>query len=254
VEQKTDNAGRKIFLLYPHSVIRDEMLDWLIMAGYETYTVVNEKRALKLLAKFPASIMFINIDEGLKENEWEAYIRGILDNPDTKNSLLGIMSYNQDRDLMKKYLIELALPCGYILLKHGFEESKQIILGALEANETHGRRKYIRADCEDDRNAVINFKDDNGILHGKILDISSIGITARFDINVNLPPNSFIRNVQLKLHGGILMTDIIVMGQRKDDKSVYIMIYASKLSEDNKLVIHHYIKHCLQKYMDALIV
>ena len=63
-------AGKKVFLLYHHSVIRDDMLDMLIMAGFETYTLVDEKKAQKLLTKFPDSILFINIDEGLKEKEW----------------------------------------------------------------------------------------------------------------------------------------------------------------------------------------
>jgi hypothetical protein len=60
MEQQLDALGKKIFLLYPHSVIHDEMPDILIMAGYETYTVQDEKRARKLLEKFPGSIMFIN--------------------------------------------------------------------------------------------------------------------------------------------------------------------------------------------------
>jgi hypothetical protein len=252
MEQKTEVAGRKIFFLYPHSVIQDEMLDWLIMAGYETYTVVNEKRAQKFLAKFPGSIMFINIDEGLREREWEAYIRGILSDPKTKESRLGIMSYNQDRNLMEKYLIEMVLPCGYIQLKLGFEESRNIILNALEANEAHGRRKCIRADCGDDVNAIMNFKDGKDLHLGKILDISSTGIAARMQKRIDLPANTLIKNVQIKLRGGILMADMIVMGQRMNDKSVYIMLFASKFSEEEKLVIHHYIKYCLQKYMDGL--
>jgi hypothetical protein len=65
--EQLPGEGKKIFLLHPHSVIREDMLDILIMAGYETYTVLDEKRARKLLEKFPGSIMFINIDEGLKE-------------------------------------------------------------------------------------------------------------------------------------------------------------------------------------------
>jgi len=252
MEKQISTVGKKIFLLYPHSVIRDEMLDWLIMAGYETYTVVSEKKALKLLEKFPGSIMFINIDEGLKEDEWEKYIRGVLEDPKTRDTRLGIMSYNQDQKLMKKYLMELVLPCGYIQLKLGFEESKNIIINALEANEAQGRRKCIRADCESDINAFMNFKDDLGLRQGKILDISSTGIAARIQTAADLPSNSLIKNVQLKLRGGILMSDMIVMGHRMNDKTVHVMLFASRLSEDDKLVIHRYIKQCLQKYMDSL--
>jgi len=252
MEKQNNIFGKKIFLLYPHSVIRDDMLDWLIMAGYETYTLTSEKKAIKLMEKFPGSIMFINIDEGLKEDEWEKFIRSVLDDPKTKDTLLGIMSYNQDKKLMKKYLMELVLPCGYIQLKLGFEESKNIIINALEANEAQGRRKYIRADCEGDINAIMNFKDDMGLRQGKILDISSTGIAARIQTTTDLPSNSLIKNVQLKLRGGLLMSDMVVMGHRMNDKTVYVMLFASKLPKDDKLVIHRYIKQCLQKYIDTL--
>jgi hypothetical protein len=252
MDQQPDTQGKKIFLLHPHSVIHQEMLDLLIMAGYETYTILDEKRARKLLEKFPGSIMFINIDEGLKEPEWEAYIRGIMDDPKTKGSSLGIMSYNQDKTLMQKYLMDLAIPCGYIQLKLGLQESTRIILAALDANEAKGRRKYIRADCEDDINATMNFKESMEIFHGKILDISSAGIAARVEKGPALPPNSVLHEVQCKLRGGLFMTDMIFMGKRRDDQSNYIFLFDPKISQDNKLTIHRYIKLCLQKYIDTL--
>ena len=252
MEKQPDALGKKIFLLRPHSVIRDDMLDILIMAGYETYTIFDEKKAKKLLAKFPGSIMFINIDDGLKESEWEAYIKGIIEDSTTKESRLGIMSYNHDHDLMRKYLIDLAIPCGYVQLKLGLKESTKIILGALEANEARGRRKFIRTDCDDDLNATINFKDSSGLCHGKILDISSAGIAAKFEKVSDLTLNNHLKDVQLKLRGGIVMTDMACMGQRRDNKSIYILVFDSKLPMESKLTIHRYIKQCLQKYIDAL--
>jgi hypothetical protein len=252
MDRPPDAQGKKIFLLHPHSVIHQEMLDILIMAGYETYTLLDEKKARKLLEKFPGSIMFINIDEGLKEPEWETYMRGIMDDPKTKESRLGIMSYNQDKALMQKYLMDLAIPCGYIQLKLGLQESTRIILAALEANEARGRRKYIRADCEEDINATMNFKEGSAMVHGKILDISSAGIAARVEKAPALAPNSVVREIQCKLRGGLFMTDAIFMGTRRDDKSDYIFLFDPKMSQDNKLTVHRYIKLCLQKYIDAL--
>ena len=252
MEQIPDNQGKKIFLLYPHSVIRDDMLDVLIMAGYETYTLVDEKKAQKLLMKFPGSIMFINIDEGLKEHEWETYIRGIQEDPKTKSSSLGIMSYNQDKVLMKKYLIDMAIPCGYVQLKLGLQESTRIIIGALEANEARGRRKCIRADCEDDISSTLNFRGDSGLFHGKILDISSAGVAAKFEKPFALTTNAVLHEVQLRLRGGLVMTDMILMGQRRDNKQVYILLFEPNISTESKLIIHRYIKQCLQRYINGL--
>jgi len=252
MDKRPDSLGKKTFLLHPHSVIREEMLDYLIMAGFETYTLLDETRARKLLVKFPGSIMFINIDEGLKESEWEAYIRELQENPQTKDCRLGIVSYNQDKELMQKYLMEITIPCGYIQLKLGIKESTKIILTALEANEARGQRKYLRADCREDISSTLNYKESMGTFHGNILDISSAGIAAKFDKFAALPNNSVLKDVQLKLRGGLILTDMILMGQRQDDKKVFILLFTNKLTDDNKRVIHHYIKQCLQRYIDAL--
>jgi hypothetical protein len=245
--------GKKVFLLYPHSVIHEEMLDILIMNGFETYTLVDHKKALKILVLFPDSIMFINIDEGMPEKDWEVYIKDIQKNSVTSGTRLGIMSYNQDKALMEKYLMKIEVPCGYIQLKLGIQESTRIILAALQANEAKGRRKYIRAFCEDDNYATMNYKDSEVFFQGKLLDISSAGIAARIPKFPDLPPNSLLRNIQLKLRGALVMTDAVLMGKRQDDKDVWILIFApSKLTSESKLVIHHYIKQCLQRYIDLL--
>ncbi|MDR1618002.1 MAG: PilZ domain-containing protein [Treponema sp.] len=246
-------AGKKIFLLYPPSVIHDEMIDILIMSGFETYTLLDHKKALHILEKFPGSIMFINIDERMSEGEWEGYIRDILENPKTKDTRLGILSYNQDRKLMEKYLMHLALPCGYIQLKLGIQESTKIMINALEANEARGRRKFIRASCEDDPNATMNYKDPGCLFQGKILDISSAGIAARIKDFFDYPANSMLKEVQLKLRGALVMSNMVLMGKRKDDLDVQILLFDSaRMDRDYKLVIHHYIKLSLQKYIDSL--
>jgi hypothetical protein len=243
--------GKKIFILYPHSVIQDEMLDILIMAGFESYVVHDHKRALKLLEKFPDSIMFINIDEGLQEKEWDAYVRGIQEDSKTKDSRLGILSYNTDQKLRQKYLMDLSVPCGYIQLKLGVRESTRIMLNVLEANEARGRRKYIRAFCEGDINATVNIKGPGGLYYGKIMDISAAGIAARFDKFEDLPPNTLIRAIQLKLRGGLVLTDAVLMGKRQDNVLVFLFDPAG-MNPDHKLTIHHYIKYTLQHYLDNL--
>ena len=251
--EQPEDLGKKVFLLYPHSVIHEEMLDILIMSGFETYILRDHKRAVKILERFPGSIMFINIDEGMREREWEMYVRELQENPKTATARLGILSYNQDKALMEKYLMDMSLPCGYIQLKLGIQESTKIILNALQANEAKGRRKYIRVFCADDLYTTMNYKCPEGLFQGKILDISSAGIAAKIAHFPAMPANAVLRNIQMKLRGGMVMTDAILMGLRQDDKEVLILLFdPSTLNQNNKLVIHHYIKLCLQKYIDDL--
>jgi hypothetical protein len=98
----------------------------------------------------------------------------------------------------------------------------------------------------------MNYKGENATYHGKILDISSAGIAAKLDKFEDLPVNSLLRSIQIKLRGGIIMTDMILMGKRRDNPLIHILLFDPKMSQDNKLIIHRYIKICLQKYIDTL--
>ncbi|MDR1507038.1 MAG: PilZ domain-containing protein [Treponema sp.] len=251
-QSDSELTGKKIFILHPHSVIQDEMLDILIMAGFESYTVHDDKRAIKLLIRFPGSIMFVNIDEGHSEQEWESYIRGVQESPKTRDSKLGILSYNTDQKLMQKYLMDIAVPCGYIQLKLGIKESTRIMLTALEANEARGRRKFIRANCGDDANATVNIKGAGGVYYGKILDISASGIAARFDKVEEYAPNTPVREVQLKLRGSLVLVNTTFMGKRADN--VCVLLFDAKMDQGQKLVVHRFIKYTLQRSMDNLAI
>jgi hypothetical protein len=243
--------GRKVFFLYPHSVIQDDLVDELIMQGFEIYILRDHRRARKLIERFPGSIMFINIDERLEEPEWEAYIREIQENPSI-TTRLGILSYNTDRALMEKYLMDIMVPCGYVQLKQGTKESALIIRNALLANEAKGRRKSFRAICEEG-SGVMNFKGDSWAINGAILDISSAGFAAKMERPQKLEKNTLLRKVQLKLRGSPAMADLIYLGPRYDDPDIWVLLFdPTSITDDAKLAINHFIKLCLQRLIDTV--
>jgi hypothetical protein len=99
----------------------------------------------------------------------------------------------------------------------------------------------------------MNYKTYEHLYQGKILDISAAGIAARIPNFPEMPPNSLLQGIQMKLRGGVVMLDAVLMGKRRDDKDVWILLFdPSKMSTDYKLVIHRYIKLSLQKYIDQL--
>lgn len=244
--------GRKIFFLYPQSVIQDSVLDVLIMSGFEVYTLHDHQRARLLLSHFTGSILFINIDQGLQEKEWESYIRNIQEDPAAKESRLGILSYNTDQKLMQKYLMDLALPCGYVQLKLGLQASTEILLAALRANEAKGRRSCIRAFCADDEYATMNYKSQDRMYYGKILDVSSAGIAVKFDKPLDLPANFLMQGIQLKLRAALIMTDGVLMALRRGDPHVRVILFSHRMTQKDKLAIHHYIKQRIQYHIDQL--
>jgi hypothetical protein len=251
--QDANNVGKKVFFLYPPSVIRDEVFDLLITAGYEAYGLHDHDRTRKLLARFPGSILFVNLDQRFEEVEWEGYIRSIQDNPATEESRLGILSYNENPALRKKYLMDMAIACGYIQLKLGVRESTQIILDALAANEARGQRRYIRATCDGERNVDFNYRDLRGTLHtGRILDISSVGMAAAFDQPEYFELSASLSDVQIRLRGVLFLVKAKVMGRRGGSGNVWIVLFEGVLGDNAKKALHHFIKQQIQRDIDTM--
>ena len=248
-----DPSGKKVFILYPHSVIKEKMLDSLIQHGFETYTLRDYKKAFRALERFPDSILLINIDEKLPDEKWETYIDRMLKDAKTKNSRLGVLSYNYDQELVKKYQDDMAVPCGYIKLSLSLRESTEIILNTLHANEARGRRQHLRAFCEEGILASLSFHIDNKTYRSKILDISEAGLATRIQGLPEFASNIRFRDAQLKLHRKLLSTDLILAGKRRDDASVLIMLFdPEKLDDHANHSIRHFIIENLQSYIEKI--
>lgn len=247
---ETHNLGKKIFFLYPHSVIQDELIEQMLDDEYEVYMIKDHKRALDIMKQNPGSICFVNIDEGLNEPEWEAYVRDLVAEKETSGILVGILSYNSDKDLMQKYLMEVGVQCGYIQLKLGLEESAAIIRKVLTANEARGRRRYVRAICEQDPLSQVNITTDAGTLTGNILDISSVGISCSFEHDPMYEKNTLLSNVQLVLRGARVKTEGVVLGFREEDVRRYVILFKG-LSAESKKKIRKYIYATLQQTVGA---
>jgi hypothetical protein len=154
---------------------------------------------------------------------------------------------------MEKYLMQINVPCGYIQLKLGIQESTKIIHDALYANEANGRRKYLRAFCKDEAHVTMNYKCDEGFFQGQILDISAAGISAKISKFPNFKPHTLLAGVQLNLRGARIMTDAILVGKRGDKPDEYILLFdTTKMKLSSKQTIHRFIKQVLQKYIDEL--
>jgi len=243
-----NDLGKKVFFLYPPSVIRDELVSRLLEQEYEVYMLKDLAMANRLMVLYPDSLVFINIDTGLSEGEWEKWVRDTQQNPATDGIGIGIVSYNIDEDLQRKYLMDIGIPCGFIKLKLGIEESTRILLATLKANEAKGRRKYVRASCEHDTISSINIREGPIKSIGKIVDISAVGFSCILDPDPAFQKNTVLHDVQLKLRASLVrLTSVVVFGTRmKDDRTMYVMLFSPKMEQLSRDKIRNYIQIALQ--------
>ena len=249
-EASGNDLGKKVFFLYPHSVIQEELITHIIQNEFEVYLINDHRKLLPLLTKYNNSILFINIDERLKEKEWEDYIRTIMHNEKTQGVQIGILTYNEDKELARKYLMDLMIQGGYIQLKLGLKESTKIILKTLMANEARGKRRFVRAACPKNIPTEFNVQVGPSMYEGHIKDISSAGMACFFNKEVDLPAKTELSKIQLKLRSRIVMVSGIVAGKREDQgKMLYVVLFTKFISTDARQRISTFIYRTLQAEM-----
>jgi hypothetical protein len=226
---ESGSQSRKVFFLYPHSVIRDELIAEIIRNEYEVYFIYDHVRLLRLLESYRDAIVFINIDEGQIEPEWEQYIRKLMSTQGLKGIGLGILTYYNKVELQQKYLMEIGIPCGYIRLSQGAKESSRIILKILEANEARGRRRYVRVSCGNEEGASFNMKFKDDMFHGQILDISSAGMACRLNKKADIMIRTILPDIQLNLKGIIAHVTGVIGAVRQGNEPVFVIMFDQKM-------------------------
>jgi hypothetical protein len=242
--------GRKIFFLYPHTIIKEIIQD-IVRQEYEAYILEDHLTALKILAKYRDSILFINIDEILKEEEWHKYVASLLADPLTKDTQIGILTYyDRSREVVEKYLLDLRIECGFVRIKMAPEKCLEILLKTLEANEAKGRRKYVRALCNEKLD-LFNIIWKNNRFQGCLVDLSMVGMACFFnDAFLKLAPGTLITNIQLVLRGSSCILTGVVMKEipQPGGRVLYIIMFERKgIKLEIEQKIHNFIFHRLQE-------
>jgi hypothetical protein len=250
MNEKTERAiAKKVFFLYPHSVIQDQLVTLLVQTEFEVALVNDHRKATQLLFRYPSSIMFINIEAGMEEAAWESFIRAVLADCPKHDARIGILIYNPTAELAQKYLMDVGVQCGFIALKLGLTESAKIILKTLEANEARGDRKFVRVKCPTGKSSV-NINHLGKTLTGPILDVSSAGFACEIDDEVK--PQTQLADIQMVVWGTIIKATGIVMGQRQLDggKRVAVIMFDEGLPKESKTKVYQTVRKILQAEID----
>ena len=251
-----DNAsgalGKKIFFLYPTAVVQNRIIVELAQQEYETYIAKDKDTLRRVLKKYPDSIVFVDINEGQPEKEWDAWVSGVMNAPETRDIAIGIVTANDDELIKRKYLILLKVPCGYTVLKFDLDKAITHIIDILQGANAKGRRKYLRAITGSEANATLNLPLNGMFVNGHIKDISVVGFSCVLEGNPDIAKNTLLKNIQVKLQSSLLKTEGIVIGSRMDDKEkAYVFLFTQRIDPEVRTKIRKYIQHNLQTKMDA---
>ena len=252
VTSPSDIVGKKVFFLYPTAVIQNRIISELVQQEFEIYTAKDKDALKRLFRKYPDSVVFVDINEQLTEKEWETWITGIMNAPDTRKVCVGIVTANDDELIKRKYLMTVKVPCGYTVLKFDLDKAIQHIIEVLQGVEAKGRRKFIRASTGKDSNATINLPVNGMFVNGQIKDISVVGISCTLEGNPDIVKNTLFKDIQIKLQSSLLKVEGIIFGSRMDGKEkVYVLLFTQRIDPDVRTRVRKFIQQNLQSKIDA---
>jgi hypothetical protein len=215
--------GKKVFFLYPPPVLV-EVAELLAKNEYEVYLVYDHRRLRKALSATGESILFINIDQTPDGMTWEGYVRDLHCDGACKDVGVGIVTLSDiDPAIREKYILELQVPCGFVVLKLGTAKTIEILLKTLEANEARGKRKYVRAICPPDSGRC-NVEHEGRMIYGDIADISSAGMAVAFHEQMRMRPGTVLRKLSILVKGVRLLVDGFVASEKRSESGMQVLI------------------------------
>lgn len=250
------NEGRRVFFVYPHSVFRESLVQRLIDLEYEIYLIKDHSLIPLIIKQYPDAIIFMNIDEGQKRHDWELFIQQLQTSAEASSVSLGIISYEFDQSVAQFYLMELALPGGYIQLKQSIEKAFDILTKTLEANEVRGRRKFVRCQILEDRAPQFNVKGEGGLIKGGVLDLSSAGMAVVLENGRDFQKNSLLRDIQINLAGKLLRVSGVVIGFRNAEevggvsRKIFVLLFDKSVQSETRSEVRIYVHKYLQEQLN----
>jgi len=251
-DSNSDLIGKKVFFLYPTISVQNRIITELVQQEYEVYIAKDKDKLKRVLSKYPDSIVFIDINEQMSEGEWDIWITGVMEAPDTKNVSIGVITANDDEQIMRKFLLALKVPCGYTVVSHDIERTVTQIMAILQTANAKGRRKYIRAIMErGETSTTINLPVNGNFVNGTINDISVVGISCTLEGNPEIPKNTLFKNIQIRLQTNLLKVEGILFGSREEGmNTIYVILFTQRIDPDVRTKIRTYIQHTLQQKMN----
>ena len=234
--------------------MQEELIEAVSQADYEVYLITDHLKATRLLAKFPGSILFVNIDKRIRNLQWPTYIKEFMNAPQTRTVRIGVLSYSSDPELTRPYLIDLSVPCGFVQLKPGLEESIRVLIQVLEANDARGNRKFVRAVIPADTSVTFNVKNRNSFITGRICDISVAAMACYFDQLPGISIGQTVNDMLLNLRGNVVGISGVIVGHRQTTMGkLYVVAFTLNQPVEVRQKIRSFVCSTLHREMNRLI-
>jgi hypothetical protein len=219
--------GKETFFLYPDT-LTEKVIFSLFANEYEIYALYNYNDLKKVLNIYKNPLLFIEINELLKQPESQDIINDLLQNQDMENINKYIIYKELDEKSINYYLECGIRSCIKNTNDDNFINQLKIIL---DMNYVLGRRKSLRLICE----AEIKFNTiiDGIVRYGKIYSISSTAVLCSFkDLSLNIKNGTDIHDIELILNDiHIHLNGNVFRGIESFNENLYVILFKNNRME-----------------------
>ena len=244
-------VGRKVFFVSPPPRAANELVGELVRHEFDVTVLADHTKIRDLFKVHSGSLVFINLDDGYSEPEWEEVVRESNTMPESDRPRIGIFSSGADPELSHKYLLDLEVACGFFKVDGNLEDLAKTMIKILEVNTAKGRRQFLRVPCREGA-ATLNFLEGTVPRTGNVADISSVGLACTFDGDPGIVARTMVTGIQLKLKGVLCQVSAVVMGTRpqEDGPPLYVFLFDPKTPEETREKIRGFLRKTLQSNLE----
>lgn len=172
------NDNLKTFFLFPQKLIFEELAEKLVAQQNEAYVLNNPVEFRDALKIFNSkTIAFLNIDSLYSEKEWFDYLKDLRQDPHFRAIRFGILSFNNNPELKKKYTDEIGLECGYHILSQRDNRFESDILKIVSEYREKEGHKVLRIDFDMTDPVKFEIKSAGRVFRGNVDALSSMAMS-----------------------------------------------------------------------------
>ncbi len=247
------DLGRKIFFLNPPAGFQDSIIPMLATAGYEIYILTSYKHAKPILKEYSNSVFFICIDTELLIDQWYNFVSSFSHDKIFSDLIIGIMSTYAGEKEKNHFLLNAAIPGGFVSLSQNEELIHDYLHSILNINEARGRRNFVRADCSCEKDVSVEYEIKGYSLSFNISNISSAGMLCVTSAKMQplFTNTKNLNSIIIKLKSKLLQTNVTLYRTYVENEQLFlVLLFSQDLSYSARLIIDTYVRNLLQERID----
>ena len=247
--------GRKVFFLNPPMSIENAVVESLKNDEFEVYTIGDLGLAKPLLRLYENAICFIFIDDVLTLDGWYNFIKSFEDDPSLSSIFLGVISVKTKPKDQERFLMNLKLPGGFVMLDKKVDETRSQLEGILNINGARGVRQCVRLELSDSKDVNGYFAQGSQLYLFKLVDISPMGFAAVMPANMAglFKKGYVLKNVSITMGRYSFVCAINIYGAKvQNGQCLLLATLVEGTSKEVKVKIHNFVFDHLQTRMKII--